>query len=75
VVAVARMRARGGACGGDGVAAESWRVGETARKTMVDERKTRSNRLVKKGEIRFLRDDRTRWSNDRTRWRQHPVTF
>jgi hypothetical protein len=37
--------------------------------------KVRSNRTVKKGVIRFSRDDRTRWSNDRTRWRQRPVTF
>jgi hypothetical protein len=37
--------------------------------------KVRSNRTVKNGEIRFSRDDRTRWSNDRTWWRQCPVTF
>jgi hypothetical protein len=29
---------------------------------------TRSERTVKKAEIRFSRDDRTRWSHDRTWW-------
>jgi hypothetical protein len=42
------MRARGGACGGDGTAVESWQVGETA-KTAVDEKtRLRSNRTVKR---------------------------
>jgi hypothetical protein len=61
-------------------AAVARRLGDSARTTSTVARKekedgSRSNRTVKKGEIRFSCDDRMRWSNDRTRWRQRPVTF
>jgi hypothetical protein len=59
--AVAR---RGGDAQGRGEIGDGWR---RRRKN------ARSECTVKKGEIRFLRDDRTRWSHDRTRWRQRPV--
>jgi hypothetical protein len=52
-------------------------LGIRRERVVADEKEdgSRSKRTVKKGEIRFSRDDRTQWLNDRTRWRQRPVAF
>jgi hypothetical protein len=75
---VARLRA--GARGGDGAAARRARrghgesvkttalgIGEYGRRWMKRKTERDLNVRLKRGEIRFLRDDWTWWLNDRTR--------
>jgi hypothetical protein len=59
-----RRRKRGGA---GGFGEKRGGSGGLRRWIEIDD-ETRSERTVKKAEIRFSRDDRTRWSYDRTRW-------
>jgi hypothetical protein len=77
---MAWLRLRAGARGGGGMAARRGGGVEISASTggggsiETKRERTRSERTVKRGEIRSLCDDRTRWSHDRTRWRQRPVT-